>query len=825
VLLADLLGHGGSDAPPEPAAYRPERAVERLAGHFDQLAIERAVFFGHSLGGALGLRFALDYPDRLHALVIINSNSAAGTAQWRNEVRPGMINLAERVTAEGTGFLKKTRLYPGQGKRLDRKSRAALVKAFDSLKPAGLANTARSLVVDVNCAERLGELRVPLLVVIGTRDAEFAANAPAFIAKFPPDLVQVVTLDDAGHAANIEKPKEFETALLAFTDSLGPIPPRPAPGTAWPSRIAPVAAPMAAAAAGLAAPAPMPPAAPAVPPAVLAPEPAPEPPPVAAPAPEPPVDAATAPGEAPAQAEPRPEATAPPAPIESPPPIEPMAEAPPPALADAAHAAAVEPVEEETPVAPPAPVAPTLEPTLPAGSPLAPAAEAAAPAVEPVEEALPAQPEVLPGETPSVEHVPPSEPPAAPGPPPEATGLTGSSPSGPPTPPTDEQQSLPAAALALGAAALTTGESQPAGQIQPQHTYTAAAADAPLPPVTEEEDAAPEEAAAALAPLPLPEAEPLQPATGEPATEDSGPAASNGVHASGNGRAAAAGAVAASVAAGAAAAAALPPPPTAVPPVTPPFEPVPAGDGTPPVPPPPVAAGGGEGEGGARKRPKGLLILMGATLVAAGVGMFVAGAFLLDRGGGSKPPVEPAASTSASTATPTHTATATRTATAVTPTASTSPTATPSASVTGTATVTPTHTPTRTTTPTPTRTPTEAPTSTPTSQPPTLTPTATATPAPPTPTPTATPPGPHVSISGAGSAPVGGLVSLLAVASPEPVTVQWYPNGGTIVNGSNQAAVTMSFPSAGCYTVQAVAVYAGGNQTASHTVAVGGASC
>ncbi|HKS92295.1 MAG TPA: alpha/beta fold hydrolase, partial [Tepidiformaceae bacterium] len=71
VLLPDLLGHGGSDAPPDPAAYRPERAVERLVGLFDQLAIERAVFCGHSLGGALGLRFALDHPERLHGLVII----------------------------------------------------------------------------------------------------------------------------------------------------------------------------------------------------------------------------------------------------------------------------------------------------------------------------------------------------------------------------------------------------------------------------------------------------------------------------------------------------------------------------------------------------------------------------------------------------------------------------------------------------------------------------------------------------------------------------------------------------------------------------------
>ncbi len=641
VLLPDLLGHGGSDAPPETVLYRPERAVERLVGLLDQLAIERAVFCGHSLGGALGLRFALDHPDRLHGLVIINSSSAAGTAEWRNEVRPGMVNLAERVNAEGTAFLKKTRLYPGQGKHLDRKSRTALMKAFDSLQPAGLANTARSLVVDVNCAERVSELRVPLLVVIGTRDAEFAAHAPAFIAKFPARLVQVATLDDAGHAANIEKPKEFETALLAFTDSLGPIPPRPEPGTTW---SAPVALGAATAAAGVSAALP---------------------------------------------------ATA---------------------LATTA---------------------------MPAGQ-----------TVEPPDQQSP--------------------------------------------PMVAKQEPLPEAPVALAGAALkpqATGSGEP-----PSDTTTTAVAAGGAVVAPSQDDAGVADAGIA------------------PEDELASDAAGNGV------------ATAAIVAGGAAAgAAALTPPPLAAPPSTP-FEPGLGGDEPPPGPPPTLAEGEGEDE--PRKRSKGLLIVMGATLVAAGVGMFVAGALLLNRGGGGKTPVDAVATTPASTATATHSPTqaasptpqATGTATATT---TGSPTATPSVSPTATATRTPTRTPTPRPTPTqpatPTQQPTQAPTSTPTTAP-TSTPAPTNTVAP-TATPTATPPGPQVSVSGQSTAAVGELVSLLVTASPAPSTIQWFPGGGTIVNGSNQAAVTLSFPSAGCYVVQAVAVYPGSNVTGSHAVAVGGASC
>jgi haloacetate dehalogenase len=64
VITADLLGHGGSDAPDDAALYTPAAAIARLAGLLDDLGFERTLVCGHSLGGALALRFALDAPER-----------------------------------------------------------------------------------------------------------------------------------------------------------------------------------------------------------------------------------------------------------------------------------------------------------------------------------------------------------------------------------------------------------------------------------------------------------------------------------------------------------------------------------------------------------------------------------------------------------------------------------------------------------------------------------------------------------------------------------------------------------------------------------------
>ncbi len=220
VISVDLLGHGESEAPSDAAPYAPDAAVARILALLDDLGHQKVLLCGHSLGAALCLRLALDAPQRLSGLILINSMSAAGTPEWREDARPGMVTMAARLRAEGSDFLRQTRLYPAHSKRLDPDSRALLMSAFDATAPSGLAGTAEGLVIDVNSYERLGELAVPTLVVVGDLDKPFAAAAPDFIARMPPGMVREVHLEEAGHAANIEQPRAFEAAVVAFAENL-----------------------------------------------------------------------------------------------------------------------------------------------------------------------------------------------------------------------------------------------------------------------------------------------------------------------------------------------------------------------------------------------------------------------------------------------------------------------------------------------------------------------------------------------------------------------------------------------------------------------------
>ena len=71
VLSYDLYGHGESAPPPGTPSLT--MFSEQLLGLLDELAIDQCSIIGFSLGGMINRRFAMDHPDRLRAMAILNS--------------------------------------------------------------------------------------------------------------------------------------------------------------------------------------------------------------------------------------------------------------------------------------------------------------------------------------------------------------------------------------------------------------------------------------------------------------------------------------------------------------------------------------------------------------------------------------------------------------------------------------------------------------------------------------------------------------------------------------------------------------------------------
>jgi pimeloyl-ACP methyl ester carboxylesterase len=204
VITWDLRGHGRSDSPDEPAQYSEALSVQDMAALLDLLEAPRAVVGGLSLGGYLSLAFYVRFPERVAALVLCDT----GPGYRREEARAEWNARAERI-AEG---------FEQRG--LDALGTSPEVAASSRASAAGLARAARGMLSqrDARVIDALTTISVPTLVLVGGNDTPYLAAADMMSARIP-GATRVV-LEGAGHSANIDRPEEFNQALLAF---LGPI--------------------------------------------------------------------------------------------------------------------------------------------------------------------------------------------------------------------------------------------------------------------------------------------------------------------------------------------------------------------------------------------------------------------------------------------------------------------------------------------------------------------------------------------------------------------------------------------------------------------------
>jgi pimeloyl-ACP methyl ester carboxylesterase len=203
VIAWDMRGHGSSDAPEDMDHYSEQISVADMAAILDAAGAQRAVVGGMSLGGYLSLAFNLVHPQRVAALVLVDT----GPGYRKDEARDKWNAWVERRAQE----LERGRT------RSD--SSAELAQA-EHAHPEGLPRAARGVMAqkDARVITSLDSIAVPTLVVVGAQDTEFLAGAD-YMHRHIPNASKVV-LDDAGHAANMDQPETFNTAVRDFLEQL-----------------------------------------------------------------------------------------------------------------------------------------------------------------------------------------------------------------------------------------------------------------------------------------------------------------------------------------------------------------------------------------------------------------------------------------------------------------------------------------------------------------------------------------------------------------------------------------------------------------------------
>lgn len=195
VIALDNRGHGASEAPHDPALYHTgDHMAEDVRRLMDHLGLERADLMGFSKGAWIIGHLATRHPERLRSAIF------GGLAMGMVEGLKGQETIAAALEAETDAEVTspKGRAYRAFGKQTgsDLKALAACMRG--SRQPVS--------------AEALAQLRLPVLVAVGTRD-DVAGSLDDFAALIPG--ARALAIPDKDHMSSVGD-KHFKKAVLEF---------------------------------------------------------------------------------------------------------------------------------------------------------------------------------------------------------------------------------------------------------------------------------------------------------------------------------------------------------------------------------------------------------------------------------------------------------------------------------------------------------------------------------------------------------------------------------------------------------------------------------
>ncbi len=223
LVMPDLPGHGQSFISEDRADMALHVTARDLVALLASLDVYQAGILGYSMGGRLALHFPLYAPSLVQFLIL--ESTSAGLESWydRQNRRDSDEILASNIVARGTEwfseywshiplFVSQLTRAPQAAARQDaiRRSNGARGLA-QSLRAAGTGQQA-SLWSVVNC------YAVPSLILAGAEDPKFLKLAHRLHQLLVHSDLQVI--ENAGHAAHLENPRDFQITVEKFLDSM-----------------------------------------------------------------------------------------------------------------------------------------------------------------------------------------------------------------------------------------------------------------------------------------------------------------------------------------------------------------------------------------------------------------------------------------------------------------------------------------------------------------------------------------------------------------------------------------------------------------------------
>ncbi len=223
VIAPDLVGHGRSAKPAAVESYAIGDCAAQVAALIDRFADAPVAVVGYSMGGRVGLRLALDAPERVRALVTVGASPGLIDPVEAAARRQADAELADAIERDGVeAFVERwmaNPLFATQARLPAAVRERARVERLAN-DPLGLANSLRGMGTGSMPAvdDELPGSAVPMHFLAGSDDLKFRALADRMAGLTPHGSAE--TISNAGHAAHLEQPATTAAAVLAFLEGV-----------------------------------------------------------------------------------------------------------------------------------------------------------------------------------------------------------------------------------------------------------------------------------------------------------------------------------------------------------------------------------------------------------------------------------------------------------------------------------------------------------------------------------------------------------------------------------------------------------------------------
>lgn len=206
VIAIDLPGHGLSDKPQ--TVYSMDYFARAVDAVLRDAHVDRAVLVGHSMGTPVVRQFYRKYPERTRAIVIVDGS---------------LRSFADRKTMEGFIAAFRGPNYKIAGGQMLAAMKGPLLSAEDQERiKASFLNTPQNVLV--SAMEGMADdsiwgpdqINVPVLAIMA-RNPFYPADIEQRFRGIAPNL-DFQMWEGVGHFLMMEKPKQFNDAVIAFLD-------------------------------------------------------------------------------------------------------------------------------------------------------------------------------------------------------------------------------------------------------------------------------------------------------------------------------------------------------------------------------------------------------------------------------------------------------------------------------------------------------------------------------------------------------------------------------------------------------------------------------